>query len=259
MDEKGKQEEIEELLSDISLVRLSRLEYPGRFIILGRSPDDKSNVAIYGITGRSPPSRARRLVLEENQIKVEPTDPEVLKKGNPDLLIYPAMIFDNFGIVVSNGVQTRELAIGKDVSLSAALSSAHSKYSYESDEPNFTPRISGIIRANSDYIVLGNIKKIKDSLMPKRNQFELPLIPGRGYLLSTYNGVNTNPLKSFSGEPLEVKLIYNTPEAMANEAYEAITPGPGKDDLRVAVAAASQDKIGNWPKTFIINRVDRKE
>ena len=38
------------------LEALAEMEYPGRFIILGRSEDRLSPVAVYGITGRSPSS-----------------------------------------------------------------------------------------------------------------------------------------------------------------------------------------------------------
>ena len=42
---------------------LSSMDYPGRFIVLGLTKEG-IHTAIYGITGRSSPSQARRLVIK---------------------------------------------------------------------------------------------------------------------------------------------------------------------------------------------------
>lgn len=96
------------------------MPYPERFFILGRSSDE-TNVAVYGITGRSPSSQAGKLVqklkvenrgLHSTTIFVEPTDSQLLKKGNADLLVYPAMIIPELRneIAVSNGKQTDDVS-----------------------------------------------------------------------------------------------------------------------------------------------------
>lgn len=71
------------------LEALTRMEYPGRFIVVGRSADDSANFALYGITGRSPSSQARVLVEspKTRTIRTVVTDPEELKKGSAALRI----------------------------------------------------------------------------------------------------------------------------------------------------------------------------
>ena len=72
---------------------LKSMEYLGRFFAIGRNPDGL-DIVVYGITGRSPSSQARRLILDKQPsqgssaglvIKVEPTDSQILASGNPDL------------------------------------------------------------------------------------------------------------------------------------------------------------------------------
>ena len=66
---------------------------------------------LYAITGRSPSSQARRLVIDEQEQKifVRPTDEETLKTGNPDLLVYAAIMCGKGRIAVSNGKQTGDV------------------------------------------------------------------------------------------------------------------------------------------------------
>ena len=72
--------------------------YPGRIIIIGTAPAGQ-RVVLYSITGRSPSSQARRLEIDKQagSIFVKPTDEETLKTGNPDLLVYPAVICNSRG------------------------------------------------------------------------------------------------------------------------------------------------------------------
>ncbi len=85
--------------------------YPGRIIIIGTAPAGQ-RVVLYSITGRSPSSQARRLEIDKQagSIFVKPTDEETLKTGNPDLLVYPAVICKAGAIAVSNGKQTGDVA-----------------------------------------------------------------------------------------------------------------------------------------------------
>jgi len=90
----------------IELERIRNMTYPGRIIIIGTSLNGQ-RVVLYAITGRSPSSQARRLEIDtaRGKVFVRPTDEETLKTGNPDLLVYPAIICGT-GIAVSNGTQT---------------------------------------------------------------------------------------------------------------------------------------------------------
>ncbi|MBM3297486.1 MAG: hypothetical protein FJY83_07785, partial [Candidatus Aminicenantes bacterium] len=126
------------------LEALSRTAYPGRGILLGRSPDGRMLAAAYFITGRSASSQARVLVREEETVWTRPSDPEVMKKGDPELLIYPALILSG-GLAVSNGRQTADVAalVASGLSPREILALALEHWDYEPDGPIFTPRISG--------------------------------------------------------------------------------------------------------------------
>ena len=98
------------------LEALTSMDYPGRFIALGLNPEGMPAV-VYGITGRSESSKARKLVLEKSlsaltKIKVEPIDAELVNKGNPDLLLYDAVIVSltyRCEMIVGNGKQTKRI------------------------------------------------------------------------------------------------------------------------------------------------------
>ncbi len=231
--------------------------YVGRFIILGKSPD-KRNVAVYGITGRSPSSQARRLVFKDLEIKVEPTNPKVLAQGNIDLLVYPAVIF-KYGIAVSNGKQTTDVARcldGRDPL--EALSKASANWDYEPDSPNFTPRISGC--TFHDMAGLGIIKRGADG-SSLRDYFEVPMSPGQASFISTYTGENKDPLPPFAGNPVQIKVGGNSAREIAEQVYDAFAPQEGAKDFRVSVASAYEDTSGLALSltTHIINRSERAQ
>jgi len=215
------------------------MAYPGRLIIVGMNPAGQ-RVALYAITGRSPASQARRLVIDDrrDRIIVRPTDETILRTGNPDLLVYPAIICGP-GIAVSNGTQTEAVFahLSGDARPVAALETALRDWHYEPDEPNFTPRISGCITRGA---ALSIIKRGPDG-GSVRHFFEVPLLQGAGKMIATYTGENRNPLPSFVGEPQDVALPWATPEEAARALYQALEPPAGGVDFRVAVAAVFSD------------------
>lgn len=244
------------MLQDLSV--LSRLEYPGRLIILGRDEPGLNVIAVYAVTGRSPSSQARRMVVRGRAVWVEPTDEEVLKKGNPDLLIYPAFIFGREGLAVSNGKQSADIGGLLDSAPSPidALSRALSGWDYEPDAPNFTPRISGCALAG---------RKAALSLIRRgprgaslRSYFEVPETPGWGKMISTYLGPNSDPLPSFQGEPVDVPLRARGAGEAAEAVYAALKPAAQAKDFRVAVACvfARGPNLGNLD-IHIVNRNER--
>ncbi len=132
----------------LAFASLAPLAYPGRLLLIGRSPGGTA-VAGYAITGRSPSSQARRLVARDAGIWVEPTDEAVLRTGNPELLVYPAFLFGRAGVAASNGRQTSDIraALVPGADPVAALAGALRRWDFEPDEPNYTPRISGCVTA----------------------------------------------------------------------------------------------------------------
>jgi IMP cyclohydrolase len=237
--------------------KLVSLEYPGRLIVIGAAPEGGQVAILYAITGRSPSSQARRLVLRGGGIWVEPTDEATLRQGHVDLLVYPAVLFGPAGIAVSNGKQTTDVydrltaAAGPVPALAAALAS----WDFEPDAPIFTPRISGCLVGGAAGL---SVLRRGPSGETLRNYFEAPLRPGEGRLVSTYEGPNADPLPVFRGEPRFVDLSGATAAETAEAAYRSLGPEPSGKDFRVAVAClfVSPSEPGR-AEVRIINRHER--
>ena len=238
------------------LEALRQMEYPGRVIVLGRDPSDECDVVVYAVTGRSPSSQARLLEQDGNAIVTKPTDPEVLKTGNPDLLVYPAVCFGG-RLAVSNGKQTEDVARAEADHPVVALEAGLRNWSFEPDAPIFTPRISGILWPDGR-AALSLIKRAGDGT-PRRLYFEFILRPGHAEMIATYAGPNQNPLPVFRGEPLPLTLAKSTARATVEAFYEALRPENRPDDFRVAaVCLFISRKDPARPTVAIINRHERK-
>ncbi len=245
---------------DRALASLSAMEYPGRVIIIGTDPTGSRTAVIYTVTGRSPSSQARKLEWHEDGVWVRPTDEEVLKNGNPDLLIYPAILFSTRGVAVSNGKQTMDVRRCLDEAAGPGpvevLAGGLSGWDYEPDAPIFTPRISGCVLPGPK-AALSLIKRGAGEAA-QRSYHEVPLRPRMGKLVATYDGVNKDPLRSFPGDPLDVELEAGDAAGLAESVYEALKPREGGRDFRVAVACLlAADLARNQYETAIINRYER--
>ncbi len=229
------------------------LPYPGRLILLGKDQTGENYVAVYAITGRSPSSQKRSLERDNEQVKVIPGNKDVLERGNPDLLIYPAMIIKN-GIAVSNGKQTKDLANNMNPEKNPVdiFCNALKRWKYEPDNPHFTPRISGII-LQSGRAGLCIIKRADNGGIIK-NYFEFPLIEGKGNVLSTYGGKNNDPLPSFKGEPRLLDIKEVTAENTASDIYHRMAPERQEKDFRVAVVCVYWNIKSGEYTVHIINR-----
>ena len=121
--------------------------YPGRGIVIGRSSDGKYAVTAYFIMGRSVNSRNRVFVTEGEGIRTQAFDPARL--SDPSLIIYaPVRVLDQ-DIIVTNGDQTDTIFDGLQKGLTFEQSLRSRKF--EPDEPNFTPRISGVLHLREPY------------------------------------------------------------------------------------------------------------
>jgi len=239
------------------LEMLSDRKYPGRVIILGRDRSEENEVVIYAITGRSPSSQARKIVFKNDTVWVRPVDYEIIKDGNIDLLIYPAILLSG-GIAVSNGKQTLDIrsCIRQSQNPVEILKLAHSKWDYEPDAPAFTPRISGCI-IPENRAALGIIKRAEDGSSTK-NFFEVPLNAGKGKMITTYNGENKDPLPSFTGEPVNLDLFGKTAADVAEDVYDAMRPQIQDEDFRVSVISVFYRELkANKYDISIINRCER--
>ncbi len=116
--------------------------YPGRGIIIGKTPDGTKAVTAYFIMGRSENSRNRIFVEDGQGIRTEAFDPS--KLTDPSLIIYaPVRVLGN-KTIVTNGDQTDTIyeLMDKQQTFEQSLRTRE----FEPDGPNYTPRISGILK-----------------------------------------------------------------------------------------------------------------
>ncbi len=174
--------------------------YPGRGIVLGKSPDGKKAVTAYFIMGRSENSRNRVFVEDGEGIRTQAFDPAKLK--DPSLIIYaPVRVLGN-KTIVTNGDQTDTIYEGMDKQLTFEQSLRSREF--EPDGPNYTPRISGVMHIeNGKYSYAMSILKSDNGDPASCNRYtfayETPKA-GDGRFIHTYMS-DGNPLPSFEGEP----------------------------------------------------------
>ena len=180
--------------------RLSENAYPGRGIIIGRTPDGTKAVTAYFIMGRSENSRNRVFVEDGEGIRTQAFDPS--KMEDPSLIIYaPVRVLGN-KTIVTNGDQTDTIYAGMDKQMTFEQSLRERKF--EPDAPNLTPRISGILHVeNGSFSYAMSILKSNNGNEAACNRYtfayESP-IAGEARFIHTYMG-DGNPLPSFEGEP----------------------------------------------------------
>jgi len=185
--------------------------YPGRGIILGRSVDGTKAVVAYFIMGRSENSRNRIFVEDEDGIRTQAFDET--KLTDPSLIIYAPVRTLGTKLIVSNGDQTDTIYKGLDSQLT--LEQSLRTREFEPDAPNYTPRISGIIRLREDKCnyALSILKKNPgEGTSCNRYIFayEEP-VAGEGHFIHTYKN-DSDPLPSFEGEPKRIALTEDIDE-----------------------------------------------
>ncbi len=178
--------------------------YPGRGLVIGKSSDGRRAFFAYFIMGRSENSRNRIFTEHDGNIKTEPFD--AAKVTDPSLIIYTPVKTLDRDIVITNGDQTDTIEefIVKGKTFHDALLTR----TFEPDEPNYTPRISGIIHlAKKSFTYEMAILKSADGKGKKCNRyfFEYEPVNGVGHYLHTYEK-DGNPLPSYMGEPDRVKI-----------------------------------------------------
>ncbi len=194
--------------------------YPGRGIILGKTPDGKSAVTAYFIMGRSVNSRNRVFVEDGDGIRTQAFDPS--KLSDPHLIIYaPVRVLGN-KTIVTNGDQTDTIyeLMDKQMTFEQALRTRE----FEDDAPNYTPRISGIMHIeNGEYNYAMSILKSAngnpDSCRRYTYSYTAPL-SGEGHFIHTYMGDGA-PLPSFEGEPKEIEM-YDDMDTFADNLWAAL-------------------------------------
>ena len=178
--------------------------YPGRGIIIGKTPDGTGAMTAYFIMGRSENSRNRIFVEKNGELFTEPYD--AAKVQDPSLIIYAAIRSYENNLVVTNGNQTDTIVEG--LKAGKSFSEALTSREFEPDGPNFTPRISGMLTfGNGDFTYQMSILKSADAEGSACNRFTYSYAPlnGLGHFIHTYV-CDGNPIPTFQGEPERIAV-----------------------------------------------------
>ena len=226
---------------------LSQNAYPGRGIVIGKTPDGKKAVTAYFIMGRSSNSRNRVFVTEGEGIRTQAFDPSKLE--DPSLIIYaPVRVLNNYTIV-TNGDQTDTIFDG--MSKGETFEQSLRIREFEPDGPNYTPRISGIMKVeNNTFHYAMSILKSNNGNPDACNRYTFTYenpVNGEGHFIHTYMH-DDNPLPSFEGEP-KLVAIDNDMDAFTNMLWENLN-----EENKVSLFVRYIDiETGNY-ETKIINK-----
>ena len=221
--------------------------YPGRGIIIGKTPDGKKAVTAYFIMGRSENSRNRIFVEDGAGIRTQAFDES--KLTDPSLIIYaPVRVLGN-KTIVTNGDQTDTIYEGMDKQLT--FEQALRSREFEPDAPNYTPRISGIMHIeNGTYNYAMSILKSDNGRPESCQRFTFAYnnpAAGEGHFIHTYK-CDGNPLPSFEGGPKRI-AVPDDIESFTNLLWESLN-----EENKVSLFVRYIDiETGNY-ETKIVNK-----
>lgn len=226
---------------------LADKEYPGRGIILGKSEDNMA-VFAYFIMGRSTNSRNRVFETSDDDIRTKAFDESLL--SDPSLIIYSPVRVLGKKIIVTNGDQTD--TIYEYLKDKKTFEDALYTRTFEPDAPNFTPRISGLIDIESELKLKLSILKSDEGDESQALRFfynyDNPK-PGEGFLIHTYKE-NSDPLKSFEGEPVKVSLKGSIDE-FCNSLWNSLNT-----DNKIALAVRYIDMATGKYEQIVKNKLE---
>ena len=221
--------------------------YPGRGIVVGKTPDGTHAVIAYFIMGRSENSRNRVFVEDGAGIRTQAFDPAKLE--DPSLIIYaPVRVLEN-NTIVTNGDQTD--TIYDLMQEGATFEQSLRTREFEPDAPNYTPRISAILSVEDggfDYSmsILKSNNGNGDACNRYTFDYENP-VAGEAHFIHTYMH-DANPLPSFEGEP---KLV-DTMDDM--DAFGDMVWNSLNEDNKVSLFVRFIDIETGKYETRIINK-----
>lgn len=226
---------------------LKNNSYPGRGIIIGRTPDGKKAVTAYFIMGRSENSRNRVFVEDGEGIRTQAFDES--KLTDPSLIIYaPVRVLGN-KTIVTNGDQTDTIYEGMDKQLTFEQSLRSREF--EPDGPNYTPRISGIMHIeNGTYNYAMSILKSNNGSPDSCNRYTFAYenpAAGEGHFIHTYK-CDGNPLPSFEGEPKLIE-IPNDMDEFVSTLWNSLN-----EDNKVSLFVRYIDIASGAYETKIVNK-----
>ena len=192
--------------------------YPGRGIMLGCSADNKKAVIAYFIMGRSENSRNRIFEATADGIRTKAFDES--KMTDPSLIIYHPVRTVDGTTIVTNGDQTDTIA--NAFRAGTGFVRALRTREFEPDGPNYTPRISGMVRSSGSYRLSILKSALGDPSCCQRFFYEYDApIAGQGHFISTYQ-CDGNPLPSFEGEPRTVAVDFTSAADCADKLWAAL-------------------------------------
>lgn len=226
---------------------LKENSYPGRGIIIGKSPNGKYAVTAYFIMGRSENSRNRVFVEDGEGIRTQAFDPS--KLSDPSLIIYaPVRVLGN-KTIITNGDQTDTIyeLMDKQQTFEQSLRTRE----FEPDAPNYTPRISGIMHVeNGEYNYAMSILKSNNGNPDACNRYTFAYtnpVSGEGHFIHTYK-CDGNPLPSFEGEP-KLVAIKDDMNEFANDLWTSLN-----EDNKVSLFVRYIDIETGKYESVIINK-----
>ena len=226
--------------------------YPGRGILLGRSADGKHAVAAYFIMGRSENSRNRIFVTDGEGIRTEAFDPA--KLSDPSLIIYSPVRVLGGTTIVTNGDQTD--TVYDFMQNGQTFEDALRTRTFEDDRPNWTPRISGLVRvadgkASYKLSIIKSDDGDESSVLRYFYEYAQPKA-GEGHFIHTYQ-CDGNPIPSFAGEPEKVAL-HGDIEQLALDTWMNLN-----EDNKVSLYVSYISLADGSSDTIIINKHDQEE
>ena len=197
--------------------------------------------------GRSANSRNRVFVEDGNGIRTKAFDESKLE--DPSLIIYaPVRVLGN-KTIVTNGDQTDTIyeLMNKQMTFEQALRTRE----FEPDSPNYTPRISSVMKvSDGDYNYAISILKSADGDPSSCQRYSFAYsnpINGIGHFIHTYK-CDGNPLPSFEGEPKKVE-IPNCIDEFSKMIWESLN-----EDNKVSLFVRYIDIKSGKTESRIINK-----
>ena len=219
---------------------LKNTSYPGRGILVGKDR------VYYFIMGRSENSRNRVFVKTEDGIRTEAHDPA--KLSDPSLIIYHPVRTMGRDLVVTNGDQTD--TVYDFMKEGKTFEEALRTRTFEPDAPNYTPRISGVVRLKDGFSYQLSILKSANGNPDSVQRFFFDYAQpesGVGRFIHTYR-CDGSPIPSFEGEPTPV-TIEGDLEAFTSSVWESLN-----EDNKVSLFTRFIDLETGSCETRIVNK-----
>ena len=227
---------------------IASTSYPGRGIVIGRSADGTKAVIAYFIMGRSENSRNRVFVETEDGIRTQAFDPS--KLVDPSLIIYAPVRQLGNKTIVTNGDQTDTIydLMNQQQTFEQSLRTRE----FEPDAPNYTPRISGIVKCSEGKMnyamsILKSADGNPDCCQRYTFSYDAPLA-GLGRFIHTYMS-DGDPLPSFEGEPTLVEIGNDDIDTFADKIWNALN-----EENKVSLFVRYIDIATNTAESRIINK-----